>query len=313
MSLPGSSAAASASGRTCLRHDDIRAEAFCVSCGGSLCSACSRHKPHKRCPDCNEAAGEARSKADVSWLAYLYIDSLLHSWRTAVRRTLPVVSVLSLVSAALFAFAFSDDGPDTDDIAAGMAVLTPLFMFAFGVCLQPTLVVPREPAVPFVRQMARAFVGALLPLALLGIVGGVPLALIATMMDSDGLGLVLLGVFGFLAFGVGMLGVLGLVYPIQAAVAVDGHSPLRAFAVPFRAGAAGVAMMLLLHVVLAFMTYSSVNAVSMPLMIAAAISPWLGLAVGAPLLVGFSLLFLLAMGAYAAATLRFSKDRHRLR
>jgi hypothetical protein len=317
MSLPGSAAAAAASARTCLRHDDIRAERFCVGCRGPLCSACSRHRGHASCPSCNEAAGQERHRTDLTWLAYLYVDSIVHSWRTAVRRTLPVVAVVSLVAAALFAFAMSQvgelDGGSGEELSMIFAVLTPFFMFGFGVWLQPTLVVPREPAVPFGKQMARAFVGALLPFALLFVVAGLPMAAIFALIDSDGIGLVLLGILGFLVGGVGLLGVLGIVYPIQAAVAVNGDSPLAAFAVPFRAGAGGVTAMLFLHLVLAFTTYTSINAVSMPMMFATLASPWLGLAVGAPLLLGFALMVLLAMGAYGAATLRFSEDRHRLR
>lgn len=286
--------------------------AFCTGCGTTLCSACSRFKAHKQCPDCSEKAGAPRSKISGPWFAYLLVDSLLQSVRTARTRVLLFVLASSLAATTGIVMMVSDVFPEGGEASLLMAL--PLLMPMLGVLIAPALVVPLRDALSVGKQMKRAVVGALLPLTFVAAFAGLTAAATFALIGSEdslaniaGMAVILV------AIAVGGLGLVTFVYPIQAFVAVRGTSPIAAMAMPFRAGMGTVLVMIGAHAMLSTSSFSALDMVTNVVTLASLFSPWVGLAVGWPLCALIGTVILFGMGAYGAATLRYIEDRLSLR
>jgi hypothetical protein len=315
MSSLGSSAASFSNLRACARHADMLGPRFCTDCGTSLCAACARHKPHRRCPSCNEQAGEKASRIDATWFAHLFVDSLLLAWRTARARVFGIVMATGLLATVGIVYAVGAvDMTSEEDSDLLTFLALPSLALLLGMLVAPALELPLATPVPLARRMARALLGAVLPLTVVSALAAGPGWLAFELIDSDSAGLMIVGMI-LLVFG-SMLGgalLLSFLYPIQAFVAVRGDSPLRAFGRPFGAGIGAIALMLAAHTVLSFGSLSAIDTISNVVTLAALASPWFGLLLGWPLCVAAGAVVLFGMGAYGAATLRYVEDRKRLR
>lgn len=310
MSTVGSSAASFSQVRACARHPDYAAPRFCTGCGATLCTACARHKPHQMCPTCNAQAGKAKSAINVTWLAHLFVDGMVHAWRNTRLRVFLFVLVTGLLAAA--GIVALGEGLLTEGGGEGVLLL-PMVSLLLGVAFAPALEVPLVDPPPLVTRMARAFFGMVLPSAIFGAVIALPAWVSFALLDADSMGLVVLGVGVLLVTFSGVSTLLAFLYPIQAYVAVRGRSPLGAFRPLLAAGLTSALVLFGTHAVIAMSSLSALDTVVNMVTLATLVDPWLGLAVGWPLCMASGAVMLFAMGAYGAASLRWVEDRLSLR
>src|SRR5690606_39904784 len=79
---------------------DLVGPRFCLECKGPLCTACTRHRPHRTCPSCNLAAGRKASVPDVGWFVMLCVDGFVDALSTVRTRVLPFAVVASMLGLA---------------------------------------------------------------------------------------------------------------------------------------------------------------------------------------------------------------------
>lgn len=314
--FPGSSAAAQAAEHACSRHPTIVGPRFCTDCGGPLCTACARYRPHRSCPSCSVAAGKKAITPDVGWYAMLTIDGFVHAWPTVRTRILPMavgstllggIGVLGLV---LFVDGWARVAQD-GALAAALMGAGALGALALCVLAQPGLELPTTAKVSPMRRMLRAVIGAALPfLVMSGLSGlGVGLLVLAESVNSPVAVAVAVLAVGVIIVPVTLLS--STLLPMQAAYAVSRRSLFGALKAPFEGGVLPIVMMTTLWIALGSMLYSSLYAGVLPIMVLAILSPWAAAVAAVAFSVVWVTVLLVLTAAYATGSLRIAEDRAR--
>lgn len=316
--LPHSPAAAHAAEHACSRHTDLVGPRFCSECRAPLCTACTRHRPHRTCPACNVAAGRKASVPDVGWFVMLSVDGFVDALSTVKTRVLPFAVISSLlglfgvVSLLFWQESVSGTAERTDIEAMGLLAFTAFsVVVTLGLWAQPALTLPMTRRVGFVRRMLKSLVGTALPA---GVATSVMLLGAGFIALGEALDLTVVTVLGALLGGFVMFASFALsstVLPIQAAYALRGRSMFAALRTPFAGGGGALLMMTMTWLMLLSILYSGIYAAIVPVVLLAVFAPWLAAIVGFGVSVLALCLLLVLMASYATASLRIAEDRAR--